>query len=284
MPTENPKISAYVPQAVFDRFIQFKEERGLSISQTVIEILVDYFGIDLSKSSTEKNTSGIPDRITILEKELADLKQSYVWLVQKVESIQTTSEPLKSGFDNKPVDIHSDSLIEPLDGTLIATGSEPPSEPSINGSSVIPSEPENELPIIKHLTEQESKLVDNSSPQGIPKSGIPNLSPHQLEIVESVDNKGDNLLSNPPSGLDIKLNYALLAQRLDATEGYLKNKKSTSSPEEFTEWSTKKDPDKISWQSIKQGKSVYHCPIGDLSDQQKTNLQDWLSKIQTSVG
>lgn len=281
MPTENPKISAYVPQAVFDRFIQFKEERGLSMSQSVIEILVDYFGVDLSKNSTEKNTSGIPDRVAVLEKELADLKQSYLWLVQKVESIQTTSEPLKS---NKPLDIHSDSLTEPLDKTLIPISSEPSSEPSINGSSVIPSEPENELPIIKHLTEQESKLVDNSSLQGIPQSEIPNLLPHQLEIVETGDNKDDNPLSNPPSELDIRLNYALLAQRLGATEGSLKNKKSTSSSEEFTEWSTKKDPDKIAWQSIKQGKSVYHRPIGDLSDQQRVNLQDWLSKNQTSVG
>lgn len=45
MPTDNPKISAYVPQLIFDKFKQFQEERELSMSQTVIVILSEYFGI-----------------------------------------------------------------------------------------------------------------------------------------------------------------------------------------------------------------------------------------------
>lgn len=44
MPTENPKISAYVPQHIYDRFKVYQEEQGLSMSQAVTSILVGYFG------------------------------------------------------------------------------------------------------------------------------------------------------------------------------------------------------------------------------------------------
>lgn len=47
MPTANPKISAYVPQDLYDRFIDFKEQRGLSsASQAAIVILTEFFGCD----------------------------------------------------------------------------------------------------------------------------------------------------------------------------------------------------------------------------------------------
>ena len=47
MPTTNPKISAYVPQDLYDRFIDFKEQRGLSsASQAAIVILTEFFGCD----------------------------------------------------------------------------------------------------------------------------------------------------------------------------------------------------------------------------------------------
>lgn len=45
MPTDNPKISSYVPQAVYDQLMTFKASRGLSISQAVTAILEEYFGL-----------------------------------------------------------------------------------------------------------------------------------------------------------------------------------------------------------------------------------------------
>ena len=45
MPTENPKVSGYIPQVVFDQLMQFKAERGLSVSQAVTTILEEYFGL-----------------------------------------------------------------------------------------------------------------------------------------------------------------------------------------------------------------------------------------------
>jgi hypothetical protein len=43
MPTENPKISAYVPKVVHDAFREYQQKRGLSMSQAAIEIFVEYF-------------------------------------------------------------------------------------------------------------------------------------------------------------------------------------------------------------------------------------------------
>ena len=46
MPTENPKVSGYIPQVVYDQLMQFKSERGLSsVSQAVTAILEEYFGL-----------------------------------------------------------------------------------------------------------------------------------------------------------------------------------------------------------------------------------------------
>jgi hypothetical protein len=55
MPTDNPKVSAYVPQAIKDRLTQFREERNISESQAVIIILAEYFEMTevLGRSSDE---------------------------------------------------------------------------------------------------------------------------------------------------------------------------------------------------------------------------------------
>ena len=45
MPTENPKVSGYIPQVVYDQLMQFKSERGLSVSQAVTAILEEHFGL-----------------------------------------------------------------------------------------------------------------------------------------------------------------------------------------------------------------------------------------------
>ena len=73
MGTKNPKISAYVPQEVFDRFQEFQNERDLSASKAATAILCDYFGI---KESAGSIPSGITlTRIETLEQELADLRE-----------------------------------------------------------------------------------------------------------------------------------------------------------------------------------------------------------------
>jgi hypothetical protein len=198
MSTKNPKISAYVPQAVFDCFNQFKEERGLSFSQTVIEILVDYFGIDLSKNSTEQSTSGLSDRVASLEKELVDLKQSYVWLVQKVESMQTTSEPLLNN-SNIEVAIEDNKLLSDL-----------PSEPQNNllaedkntYDSSLTSEPPRQLPLIQSNDTLINELLGD----------IKN-NPLQGKLLSKRLNVSSSVLSGTKSSLPVERFYDWIQEK-----------------------------------------------------------------------
>lgn len=57
MSTDNPKISLYVPQAIYDAFIQFKDDRGLSMSQAGIVILCEYFGLEQTIQEITKRTT-----------------------------------------------------------------------------------------------------------------------------------------------------------------------------------------------------------------------------------
>lgn len=265
MPTENPKISTYVPQIIYDRFKEFKEERGLSFSQAAIEVFAEYFGINLADNSTKEYTGGLPDRISQLEQLVADLKQSYVYLSDKVDSIQSTGE---LQINSLPGDSSNGKLLNEL---LSDT------ESNLLGES------ENELPITKFLIEQQSRSLDSAELLSSDESEPLNLLPYQTEIIGSQEQEVSNSLSNPLDNLDIKINYSMLASRLGLAEGSVKIKKSTSSPEQFIEWSTKRDQNKIGWQPTKEGKKLYFYPATDLSDEQKANFQDWFIKNQNSV-
>lgn len=66
MATDNPKVSSYVPQAVYDHLMTFKSERGLkSISMAVTAVLEEYFG--LSKATISDATAS---RLETLEGKL----------------------------------------------------------------------------------------------------------------------------------------------------------------------------------------------------------------------
>jgi hypothetical protein len=43
MSTSNPKVSAYIPRSLFEKFTEFYQERELSMSQGVTAILTEYF-------------------------------------------------------------------------------------------------------------------------------------------------------------------------------------------------------------------------------------------------
>lgn len=59
MATENPKVSAYVPQAIKDRLIQFRGEHGFSESQAVTSILAEYFGMTEALGRASGEVGGV---------------------------------------------------------------------------------------------------------------------------------------------------------------------------------------------------------------------------------
>ena len=54
MPTENPKVSGYIPQAVYDQLMSFKAEHGLSVSQAITAILEEHFGLKKADATTQR--------------------------------------------------------------------------------------------------------------------------------------------------------------------------------------------------------------------------------------
>lgn len=118
MATDNPKISLYVPQQIYDRFKEFATERDLTMSQAGIAILAEYFGLH---SETRKNVVGgvtleafqeLKEELKAfqqLREELKSLKERVDYLETqnslpnnstKVELVSTTSEPQKKNSKN----------------------------------------------------------------------------------------------------------------------------------------------------------------------------------------
>jgi len=114
MATNNPKISAYVPQAVYDRFEQFRKESGLSMSQSAIVIFAKYFGLeDIAKGVTGEITTNDSalDRIKILESQVSDLFQK----LSELQGELSSKSPLSMVFETEVKEKYEDLLSESLD-------------------------------------------------------------------------------------------------------------------------------------------------------------------------
>ncbi|MGB3203763.1 MAG: hypothetical protein WBB28_02105 [Crinalium sp.] len=70
MPTEKPKLSAYLPAPLYERFQEFYSERDLSMSSGATVILSEYFGLPVE--TTVETTGGVTlERLEQVEKQLA---------------------------------------------------------------------------------------------------------------------------------------------------------------------------------------------------------------------
>lgn len=90
MPTDNPKISLYVPQIIYDRFTEVAKEKGLSMSQAGTIILAEYFNLEETIKETTKGTivGGVTlSRVEFLEDQVSKLLEMYKSLECKLENI-----------------------------------------------------------------------------------------------------------------------------------------------------------------------------------------------------
>lgn len=108
MPTDNPKISLYVPQQIYDRFKEFQEEQNLSMSQAGIVILAEYFGLEETiKEITEGTTIG---GVTLAEfrqlKQRVGTLENQVSLNQKIldEQAKVSTEYQTKIINDSPVE------------------------------------------------------------------------------------------------------------------------------------------------------------------------------------
>jgi hypothetical protein len=293
MPTQNPKISAYVPPVVYDRFKQFWEEREISMSQAVAQVFAEYFDIDLS-TSTVRSTSGLLDKVDELSKKIEEMSISFAALSEKVDQISSRSSSPKRGTKKSGF---SDEISLSLD-----LESEPQGElkNELDAQSSVDFLPEPVLPLYEQVDQLKSK---NDSKSGANSGNtlyeaslgseelVPDVESQRQEnlsfVLES-ENKsslqlgvGDEpqveFIENSP----VKLDKDTLAIRLKHSSGYLTNQKSKLK-ENFIDWIAEHDPDKIRWVFKKEGKKSYYLLPDDLSQEVKAKVIKWFSEINTS--
>lgn len=73
MTTDNPRIAAYVPRAIYDRLKEFKDDRKLkSESQAITVALSEFFGV--SREVDYQSSSDLVQRVEALEEKFSHLK------------------------------------------------------------------------------------------------------------------------------------------------------------------------------------------------------------------
>jgi hypothetical protein len=193
MSTDNPKVSGYIPQHIYDRFKIFCEERGISMSQAVAVIFAEYFGLDLLVKQNSSTSGLLVERVGLLEQELANLR----------ELVENHLE-LRGAINKKELlVVHDGSSPEGLSSNVAEPISVTPSEPLIEGGlpgaelpevleNVEAWSPEGDLPEMSPSELQGSILGELLRNGDLPETESPEIeSPEVLENVETPLTGGD---------------------------------------------------------------------------------------------
>jgi hypothetical protein len=238
MSTDNPKVSGYIPQHIYDRFKTFCEERGISMSQAVAVIFAEYFGLDLLVKQNSSTSGLLVERVGLLEQELADLR-ALVENHLELHGVIDKKEHLVVEDGSSPEAVSSDVA----DPTSIT-----PSEPLIAGGLLgaeLPEVLENvedwsaegDLPEITPSEAVGSLLGELLKNGDLPETESPGVeSPEVLENAETLLVGGDlpkiipsELVSDLPSeplenhelSESVKPDTATVQESLDYPDGLL---------------------------------------------------------------
>ena len=289
MTTDNKKISAYVPDVIYDRFIQFQEEHKLSMSKAAIEIFADYFGINLNPTISNESTGELLSRVDTLEKELSGLKTYLKLLSERVDLMQSTNELLiteslevsvvkdiSSELDsNLQTELPKEDIIEQLIDVNIID------EPKSSLDSELPNIELLEIPVDKDIDSGlDSSLQGEPSKEDIveqlidtnvvnnPESSSDSEPPKQLQLIDSTDLLSE-LKSNP-------LQAKILSLRLKITPSEISIKKSKLSVDAFFDWLQDRDIDHIRWVLIGEGNKARYIPVDDTPVEKLQLLKSWI--------
>ncbi len=277
MPTQNPKISAYVPQVVYDSFKQYEKKHGGSMSQALTQLIADHLGIDLS-TFTIKSTGGLQSEIKNLHIEinhlkdnLVDLKLGFANLLEKVEYISTTSSLRKNSKSlREKVEVSSQqennffSIEEKsLDASVFQEGTLNDTSTSINDTIV--KQNKEEVLINQDISEQDfivPKEFINEKSELEPLSVKKSIAIQDNTNNESKSDLQLELLSKPKLEKisELKpLTASSLSRRFGKDDGFVKAKKNyyKDRPERLRVIFEQCDPDGIFWQYSETDKK-YH--------------------------
>ena len=272
MATDNPKISGYVPQEIFDCLLEFKEKRSLkSVSLALTVALSEYFGVDqkVDRQSSLLLTDNFvsKDRFEALENKVSELNSSLLSELDKLVEQRFSSlrsellNSLPKHIEAEAISVESSLVSEPLDELL----SKPlKNEPLIEAKAIFV---ENELP---------SELSDESPHLSFINSVLEKEDlKEEKSIPKSISEQSDFAFSKAY----ISLSGQRLAKRLSITTSTLSSRKMELSEQDFYNWLQEKDPDKISWRSssgdLKKRVSGW-IPAKDTSSELLSRLKEWV--------
>ncbi len=251
MGTDNPKVSAYVPQVLKDRLKAFREERDISESQAVIIILAEYFQMpEVLRSPEGSQVGGVTlPRMEALEQEFSSFTKSVEQRLQQLaESIKELSEPRVD--QSKPKE-------EVID---------------IQQAISRPSEP---LPSSEPIQLELHKVEESSD------SSLLNESPTKAEEVEEKNELAISLRSEPASEPQEEIKpipgTKLSELRFGRGKDTLSGVKRKMTLERFTEWTREQDPDKIAWKYVDSPTKGY-IPADELPSELKRKLLTWIKE------
>jgi hypothetical protein len=256
MGTDNPKVSAYVPQAIKDRLKEFRVEHSLSESQAVTTILAEYFGMaqSLTRSLEGLKAEGVTlARMEALEKKLDSLNTSSSGipseLLEKIDQLTTSLKFLEKRLE---VVEHS-SLLSGLT-----------SESQEADLVTVPQEVEEVVSQLNLGLEEDNQSADEAIGSGQPEPIEPVLTNLLGEPLEEI---------KPISGRRLsKLRFGLGKDTVAGAK-----KRFQSSVEEFTEWTRGSDPDRIPWKYVETPSQGY-IPAEELSSELKSKLLKWIKE------
>lgn len=201
MGTDNPKVSAYVPQVLKDRLKQFTEEHSLSESQAVTTILGQYFGIAPALGRLSEGL--LAKGVTLAQMEVFEVKLAS--LTEFVESRFRQLEETISNLGGLPVVQEVEAII--INNAPVAPLNEPLNELS---SELLaqPDEHHDSEPINLEklnsgglLSEQEEKItvldnVENIKGSFLTQENIQNTNGDQQENTGNEENQVELLELN----------------------------------------------------------------------------------------
>lgn len=256
MATNNPKVSAYVPEPLKERLTQFRESRGLSESQAVTIILAEYFQMPevLGRPSEGLTPGGVTlARMEALEQELASFAKSVEQRFQELgTSIKEFSElPVNQGRQEEIIlnqanaDLLSHKPLGELPSGVKVFQASQASQGSLWGRSL--SEP--------------------SFPQ---QSKNANLAQEESSSIGSTESKLPQEIQPIPG---VKLSTL----RFGIKNSTFRGSKSSKSNEDFIEWTRKKDPDGIPWKYVEAPLNGY-VPAEELPSELLGRLLKWINE------
>lgn len=234
MPTDRPRLQAYLEPELHQRFAEWKALRGIAKdSEALNGLLAEYFGV----SSSPPTPSQVPqeaiekivrDEVNVLFKNRMEEDADF-WVNRLSERLDTVEQSLERFISCSHRQI--DELKGDLGERLAAC------EDSLE---ILLSESPSDLPGAENDTRSPEQLSSEEAP-GLEgeDSQKADLEGDTAEAIEK-----DSLISSDLPGNSPGVNLTQLARRLGVSKSVISNRKNRA---DFEEWSKGKDPEGVAW-------------------------------------